>query len=149
MPDQVNTQNPASQVVAGANDAENISGRGVFIIETVPIGVSVRTAFLAEDGRLIDVPAVFPDLMYAMSQIDELRQHVARRFAEAAQVGSQVIAQQIKSNRAQSQPSAASAAEQTAEQKTSQHRRLSKGSTRSSAKVSKKSVKQKLDQNLG
>ncbi len=149
MPDQVNTQNPASQVVAGANDAENISGRGVFIIETVPIGVSVRTAFLAEDGRLIDVPAVFPDLMYAMSQIDELRQHVARRFAEAAQVGSKVIAQQIKSNRAQSQPSAAFAAEQTAEQKTSQHRRLSKGSTRSSAKVSKKSVKQKLDQDLG
>lgn len=83
--------------------AENITGRGVFVIETVPVGVSVRTAFLAEDGRLLDIPAVFPDLMYAMAQIDELRQLVARRFAEAAQIGSQVIAQQIENNRAQAQ----------------------------------------------
>ena len=39
----------------------------------------------------------------AFAQIDELKQHVARRFAEAAQIGSQVIAQQIESNRAQAQ----------------------------------------------
>ena len=80
--------------------AENITGRGVFVIETVPVGVSVRTAFLAEDGRLLDIPAVFPDLMYAMAQIDELKQMVAQRFAEAAQIGNQVIAQQIEANRA-------------------------------------------------
>ena len=82
---------------------QNISGRGVFVVETVAAGVAVRSAFLADDGRLIDIPAVFPDLMYAMAQIDELRQLVARRFAEAAQIGSQVIAQQIQSNRAQVQ----------------------------------------------
>ena len=82
---------------------QNISGRGVFVVETVAAGVAVRSAFLADDGRLIDIPAVFPDLMYAMAQIDELRQLVARRFAEAAQIGSQVIAQQIQSNRAQAQ----------------------------------------------
>lgn len=80
--------------------AENITGRGVFVIETVPVGVAVRTAFLAEDGRLLDIPAVFPDLMYAMAQIDELKQLVAQRFAEAAQVGAQVIAQQIQANQA-------------------------------------------------
>ena len=79
---------------------ENITGRGVFVIETVPVGVSVRTAFLAEDGRLLDIPAVFPDMMYAMAQIDELKQLVAQRFAEAAQIGNQVIAQQIEANRA-------------------------------------------------
>lgn len=83
--------------------AENITGRGVFVVETVAAGVAVRTAFLADDGRLIDIPAVFPDLMYAMAQIDELKQLVARRFAEAAQIGSQVIAQQIENSRAQSQ----------------------------------------------
>ena len=86
-----------------ASTPQNISGRGVFVVETVAAGVAVRSAFLADDGRLIDIPAVFPDLMYAMAQIDELRQLVARRFAEAAQIGSQVIAQQIQSNRAQAQ----------------------------------------------
>lgn len=86
-----------------ASTAENITGRGVFVVETVAAGVAVRTAFLADDGRLIDIPAVFPDLMYAMAQIDELKQLVARRFAEAAQIGSQVIAQQIENSRVQSQ----------------------------------------------
>lgn len=86
---------------ANQQAAENITGRGVFVIETVPVGVSVRTAFLAEDGRLLDIPAVFPDMMYAFAQIDELKQMVAQRFAEAAQIGNQVIAQQIEANRAQ------------------------------------------------
>ena len=103
MTEQTNTQTPVNPAEAVANAGDNISGRGVFVIETVAVGVSVRTAFLAEDGRLLDMPAVFPDMMYAMAQIDELRQHVARRFAEAAQIGSQVIAQQLESNRAQAQ----------------------------------------------
>ena len=93
-------ESPSAPVAA---TPQNISGRGVFVVETVAAGVAVRSAFLADDGRLIDIPAVFPDLMYAMAQIDELRQLVARRFAEAAQIGSQVIAQQIQSNRAQAQ----------------------------------------------
>lgn len=93
------------QSSADASTAQNISGRGVFLIETVAAGVAVRTAFLAEDGRLIDIPAVFPDLMYAMNQIDELRQHVIRHFGEAAQIGSQVIAQHLRSNPAQTQTS--------------------------------------------
>ncbi len=103
MTDQTKAQTPSAQPQAAASPGENISGRGVFVIETVAVGVAVRTAFLAEDGRLLDMPAVFPDMMYAMAQIDELRQHVARRFAEAAQIGSQVIAQQIQNNLAQAQ----------------------------------------------
>lgn len=93
----------AKDASAQANQqaAENITGRGVFVIETVPVGVAVRTAFLAEDGRLLDIPAVFPDMMYAFAQIDELKQMVAQRFAEAAQIGNQVIAQQIEANRNQ------------------------------------------------
>ena len=85
MTEQTKAQSPVAQPQAAANAGENISGRGVFVIETVAVGVAVRTAFLAEDGRLLDMPAVFPDMMYAMAQIDELRQHVARRFADAAQ----------------------------------------------------------------
>ena len=103
MTEQTNTQTSANQAEVVANAGENISGRGVFVIDTVAAGVSVRTAFLAEDGRLIEIPAVFPDLMYAMAQIDELRQLVINRFAEAAQIGSQLIAQQMQTNRAQAQ----------------------------------------------
>lgn len=103
MTEKTSTQTSDIQAEANPNVEENISGRGVFVIETVAAGVAVRSAFLAEDGRLLDIPAVFPDLMYAMAQIDELKQHVARRFAEAAQIGSQFIAQQIEMNRAQSQ----------------------------------------------
>lgn len=85
---------------AAAQATESVTGRGVFVVETVPVGVAVRTAFLTEDGRLLESPTVFPDLMYAMAQIDELKQLVTQRFAEAAQIGAQVIAQQIQANQA-------------------------------------------------
>jgi len=106
-------QAPANAAQDVAPAGENITGRGVFVIETVPVGVSVRTAFLAEDGRLLDIPAVFPDMMYAMAQIDELKQLVAQRFAEAAQIGNQVIAQQIEANRARAAGTAGVAATTT------------------------------------
>ena len=103
----IETQTP---IQGTAPAGENITGRGVFVIETVPVGVAVRTAFLAEDGRLLDIPAVFPDLMYALAQIDELKQLVAQRFAEAAQIGNQVIAQQIQANQANAQAATTSTA---------------------------------------
>ena len=86
----------ADETPANEGVGENISGRGVFVVETVPIGLSVRTAFLADDGRLLDIPAVFPDVHYAFSQIEELRKIVAQRFAEAAQIGAQVISSQAQ-----------------------------------------------------
>lgn len=107
---QATNAKPDAPVQGTAPAGENVTGRGVFVIETVPVGVAVRTAFLAEDGRLLDIPAVFPDLMYALAQIDELKQMVAQRFAEAAQIGNQVIAQQIEANRAQAQNAAGVAA---------------------------------------
>jgi uncharacterized membrane-anchored protein YhcB (DUF1043 family) len=42
------------------------------------------------------MPAIFPDIHYAMAQIDELKNLVARHFAEAAQLGTQMIAAQAK-----------------------------------------------------
>lgn len=91
----------APETPANPDAAAPLRGRSVFMVETVPAGVSVRPAFLAEDGRLLDMPAVFPDLTYALSQIDELKQLVTAHFAQAAQVGMQVIAAQAASAAAQ------------------------------------------------
>lgn len=73
--------------------AEQISGRSVFVVETTAGGVTVKTGFLAEDGRVIQMPGIFPTQEYALSQIDELRNVVIAHFAQAVQVGAQVIAQ--------------------------------------------------------
>ena len=47
---------------------------------------------MGEDGRVLPMPALFPDVHYALEQIDGLRRLVTERFAQAAQVGAQVIA---------------------------------------------------------
>lgn len=98
--DAAKSDTAAATPAAASAATENITGRGVFVVETVPVGVAVRTAFLAEDGRLLESPTVFPDVHYAFAQIDELKQLVAQRFAEAAQIGAQVIAQQLQANAA-------------------------------------------------
>lgn len=80
--------------------AENtpLTGRSVFLVETVAAGVAVRTLFLTEDQKLLEMPAVFPDLNYALGQIEELRRAVLQHFSQAAQVGAQVIAAQQAAN---------------------------------------------------
>ena len=80
---------------------ESITGRSVFLVETTAAGIAVQTALLANDGRLLRAPAVFPDAEYAFSQIEELKRLVSRHFSEAARVGAQVVAAQ----RQQSDPS--------------------------------------------
>jgi hypothetical protein len=92
----------ADQGVEGAAEAQttNIKGRSVFAIETTGAGVVVRTAFMTEDNRLLDMPAVFPDMMYAFNVIDDLKRQVAQHFSQAAQVGAQVIANQARAQQA-------------------------------------------------
>lgn len=85
----------AADTEAGANAQQTVSGRAVFVVETVPVGVSVRTGFLTEDGRVLDIPAVFPNVHYALAQLDELRQLLMQRFDQAAQIGAQVLAAQV------------------------------------------------------
>ncbi|ABP34309.1 hypothetical protein [Polynucleobacter asymbioticus] len=65
--------------------SEQIQGRSIFIVETTPSGVQVKTGFLAEDGRVLELPAIFPTQEYALSQIDELRKIVIQHFAQAQQ----------------------------------------------------------------
>ena len=82
-----------NQNLAADTQSEQISGRSIFIVETTASGIQVQTGFLAEDGRVMQLPAIFPTQECALAQIDELRHVVIQHFAQAAQVGSQVIAQ--------------------------------------------------------
>ena len=73
-------------------EQESVEGRAVFSVETMSAGVAVSTIFLANDGRTIPMPAVFPDLEYALDQIEALRKIVIQQFGRAAQIGFQSIA---------------------------------------------------------
>ena len=74
----------------------SVTGRSIFIVETIPAGISVQTSFMTEEGQFLQMPAVFPDAQYALAQIDELRKLVLQHFTQAAQVGAQVIAAQTQ-----------------------------------------------------
>ena len=71
-----------------------LHGRSVFAVDMTPAGLSVHTAFLTDQNQIIEMPAMFPDVHYALAQIDELRRLVMERFAQAAQIGAQVMAAQ-------------------------------------------------------
>ena len=71
-----------------------VKGRSLFLVETTAAGMAVHTAFLQEDGKLIQAPAIFPDVGYALSQVDELRNLLIKHFSQAAHIGAQVIASQ-------------------------------------------------------
>lgn len=77
-------------------DQQRIEGRCIFIVSTTAAGISVQTALMSNEGQLIAMPAVFPDVAYALDQIDRLRQAVLQHFGQAAQVGAQVIAQSLE-----------------------------------------------------
>lgn len=85
-----------SQPSLAPQEGKPITGRGVFVVQIVSGGVAVRSSMLVEGDRLVEMPAIFPDIHYAMAQIDELKNLVARHFAEAAQLGVQMIAAQAK-----------------------------------------------------
>jgi hypothetical protein len=70
------------------NNGSEIAGRSVFAVGTSAAGIVVQTLFLAEDGRMLEVPAVFPNLGYALDQIDHLKRLVIERFEQAAHPGS-------------------------------------------------------------
>lgn len=69
-------------------DGTPVTGRGVFAVRLLGQAVSVEAVFLAQDGNVLRLPAVFPDRGYALEQIDQLRELVNRHFdalAEQAQ----------------------------------------------------------------
>ena len=74
------------------NTHETLTGRSVFSVEITPEGVMVKTRFLTDDGKVLDLPAVFPSPDYALAQIDELRNLVSQKFAEAVKLSGQAMA---------------------------------------------------------
>lgn len=103
--DDVASNNPTG--VAQGDEGVTMRGRSVFAIETTGAGVMVRTAWLGEDNRLLEMPAVFPELTYALNVVDDLRQQLIQHFSQAAQVGAQVIAQQMQQQQQQQQTTTA------------------------------------------
>jgi hypothetical protein len=75
-----------------------IKGRSVFLVETTPAGIAVQTALLTEDGKLLNAPAIFPDVEYAFTQVDELKRLISTHFSQAARLGAQVAAQQAQAD---------------------------------------------------
>lgn len=71
---------------------EQFTGRSVFSVEITPEGVMVKTKFLTEDERVLDMPAIFPSPDYALAQIDELRLLVSQKFSEAVKLSGQAMA---------------------------------------------------------
>ena len=91
-----NTDLPMQAIKEEASDPskETLRGRSIFLVETTASGIAVQTSFMTEEGNLLQLPAIFPDIQYALTQIDELRSHVIQHFSKAAQVGAQIIAKQ-------------------------------------------------------
>jgi hypothetical protein len=71
-----------------------LRGRSVFVVQTTNKGVVVRSAWLSEDRKLREMPAVFPEVDYALAIIDDLRKQVLKHFSQAARVGARAIASQ-------------------------------------------------------
>lgn len=82
-PPQAVAPAPQGSQAVGLEGLEHpITGRGVFAVRAIGTAVSVEAAFLAEDGQVLRLPAVFPNREYAQSQLKELWQLVNRYFDE-------------------------------------------------------------------
>ena len=87
------TSDKSSETVT---ENQEFKGRSIFLVETTPAGIAIQTALLTDDGKVLQMPAIFPDVQYAFDQIDELKRLVSQHFSQAAQVGAQVLANQPK-----------------------------------------------------
>lgn len=77
-----------------SSEPVSLTGRSVFVVQTAAEGVMVRSAFLTEDKRLVDMPAIFPELTYALNVVEDLKRQITEQFAQAARIGARVIAEQ-------------------------------------------------------
>ena len=62
-------ETPAAEL---APAPDTLHGRSVFAVDMPPAGLSVHTAFLTDQNQIIEMPAMFPDVHYALAQIDEV-----------------------------------------------------------------------------
>lgn len=77
--------------------SQEVTGRSVFVVNNNALGIQVSPALLVNEKEVLPTQTViFPNLEYALIQIDELRRLVVRQFEMAAQVGNQVLANQMQ-----------------------------------------------------
>ena len=81
------TDNQPVEAKDRSSEEQQIRGRSAFNVELTPAGVVVNTVFIADDESVRSLPAVFPNLEYALNQIDALRGMVIQQFASAAELG--------------------------------------------------------------
>ncbi len=124
MQDDLNHASQTSEQEAAAPAEQvTVNGRSVFAVETTAAGVAVSTVFLTTpaDGtqtpQLLAMPAVFPDLGYALQQIDRLRETVVAHFSHAARLGAQLVAaQHAAASKPQATPTAQAVAVEAAQE---------------------------------
>ena len=88
------TNNQTEEVKEQASEEQQVRGRSAFNVELTPAGVVVNTVFVGEDESVRPLPAVFPNLEYALNQIDSLRTMVVQQFAQAAELGMKSLQEQ-------------------------------------------------------
>ena len=87
---------PAQQ--PGSGDKVTLRGRSVFLVQTTQAGVVVRSAWMSEDKKLQEMPAVFPNVEYAVNVLDDLKRQVLKHFDRAASVGVRTMVNQANSS---------------------------------------------------
>ena len=93
--EQPATESTAEQGAEGV--PMQMTGRSAFSVSLTPAGVVVQTVFVGDDESMRPLPAVLPNLGYALNQIDMLRALVIDKFNEAAQLGLQNLPAQDES----------------------------------------------------
>ncbi len=84
-------EQPGWSTLSQIDQTVTITSRAVSATETTAAGVVVSTAFLTKNNEPLDMPAVFPDLSYAIDVVDDLKRQIMQHFSEAARVGAKVI----------------------------------------------------------
>lgn len=89
----------AKSTAPQTGERTTLRGRSVFVVQTTNAGVVVRSAWLSEDKKLQEMPAVFPNVDYAVNVLDDLKRQVLKHFDRAAQVGVRAMADQAKAQK--------------------------------------------------
>ena len=79
---------------------ETVQGRSIFIVGPGEKGIEVLPALLINEKDVVVTNGmVFPDLGYALQQVEELKQHLINHFSQAARLGAAVAhAASVQSN---------------------------------------------------
>ena len=117
MSDDMTNIQQATEAEAAAQTT-SVTGRSVFMIRTGSNGIEVLPGLLVDEKEVLKADAVvFPDLGYALEQIDAMRNLVLQHFGAVARVGVQVLSQLPTQESDAADPASGGAAEVLGEDK--------------------------------